>query len=103
MTEAATAVPPVGTLTDRVQFQRADGDDFVPVATIWSRVRALSSRAEPTPGISHHVVTRFRTDVKAGDRFVFRGLLLLIVDTADLNGRRAYSSHRCRQVPHDPR
>lgn len=105
-------VPPIGTLVDRVQLQRremareADGGHatvFVPVATVWSRVRALSARAELEAdgrgtGVSHMVVTRFRSDVKPGDRFVYRGRHLHVVGAEDLNGRRAYLSCRCSEM-----
>jgi SPP1 family predicted phage head-tail adaptor len=93
-------------LTDRVQFQRremtreAEGGHetvYVPVATIWARVRPLAARAAfdadgRGSGISHAVVTRFRSDVKPGDRFVYRGRNLHVVSAADLNGRRAWLS-----------
>jgi SPP1 family predicted phage head-tail adaptor len=104
--------PPLGTLTDRVQYQRremtreAEGGHatvFMPVATIWSRVRPLSARsAFEADGrgstITHAVVTRFRTDVKPGDRFVYRGRNLHVVSAEDMNGRRAYLSCRCSEA-----
>lgn len=45
--------------------------------------------------VSHSVVVRFRTDVKAGDRFGYRGRWLSVVSAADLNGRRAWLSCAC--------
>lgn len=104
--------PPLGTLTDRVQLQRREmtresegghATVYVPVATIWSRVRPLPSRAAfeadgRGASISHAVVTRFRTDVKPGDRFVYRGRSLNVVSADDLNGRRAYLSCRCSET-----
>lgn len=104
--------PPLGTLTDRVQLQRremtreADGGHetvYVPVATIWSRVRSLSARGVYEAdgrgsAISHTVVTRFRADVKPGDRFVYRGRNLSVVSAEDMNGRRAYLSCRCSET-----
>lgn len=104
-------IPPIGTLTDRVQLQRrettpeAEGGHavvYVPVATIWSRVRALSARAGFAADgrgsiVSHAVVTRFRSDVKPGDRFVYRGRHLDVVSASDLNGRRAYLSCQCSE------
>jgi len=105
-------IPPIGTLTDRIQLQRREmtrEDEgghatlFVPVATIWSRVRPLPARALAEAdgrgaAISHAVVTRFRTDVKPGDRFVYRGRHLNVVGAADLNGRRAYLSCMCSEA-----
>jgi SPP1 family predicted phage head-tail adaptor len=102
-------VPPIGTLTDRVQLlhKSASSEDeggeiavFTPIATVWARVRALGARAAfevdaRGQAISHSVVTRFRTDVGAGDRVVYRGRTLEVVSAADLNGRRAYLSCRC--------
>ncbi|MDB5541073.1 MAG: head-tail adaptor protein [Devosia sp.] len=106
MSEAA---PAVGSLTDRVSFQRREttGEDdgghavlFVPVTTLWARVRALSGRqvAEADGrgvAVSHSVVVRFRTDVKAGDRFGYRGRWLSVVSAGDLNGRRGWLSCAC--------
>jgi SPP1 family predicted phage head-tail adaptor len=106
------ALPPVGSLTDRVQFQRremtreAEGGHltvYVPVATVWSRVRGLSARSAMSAdgrgsAVSHAVVTRFRSDVKPGDRFVYRGRHLSVVSAEDLNGRRAYLSCQCSEV-----
>jgi SPP1 family predicted phage head-tail adaptor len=103
------AVPPIGTLTDRVQLQRklaSDEDEggtsvlFAPIATVWARVRVLSARQAfdsdgRGQGISHSVVMRFRTDLKPGDRIVYRGTELEIAATADLNGGRGYLSCQC--------
>lgn len=105
-------VPRVGMLTDRVQYQRremtreAEGGHtalYVPVATIWSRVRSLSARGSfdgdgRGSTISHVVVTRFRSDVKPGDRFVHRGRNLHVVGADDLNGRRAWLSCQCSET-----
>lgn len=105
-------IPPIGTLTDRVQLQRREmtrEDEgghatlFVPVATIWSRVRSLSARAGfaadgAGTSVSHAVVTRFRSDVKPGDRFVYRGRHLSVVSASDLNGRRAYLNCQCSET-----
>jgi SPP1 family predicted phage head-tail adaptor len=104
--------PPVGTMTDRVQFQRREmtredegghATVFVPVATIWSRVRPLSARSVANAdgrgtSASHAVVTRFRNDVLPGDRFVYRGRNLSVVSAEDLNGRRAYLNCQCAET-----
>lgn len=106
------AIPPIGTLVDRVQLQRREmtheeegghSTVYLSVATLWSRVRALSSgvgfEADGRGStISHMVVTRFRTDVKPGDRFIYRGRHLNVVSAEDLNGRRAYLSCRCSEM-----
>lgn len=107
--EAAT--PPLGTLTDRLQLMRrttTDEDEggelavFSPLATVWGRVRALTARAafeSDARGttITHAVVIRFRSDLKPGDRIVYRGATLELVKAADLNGRRAYLSCQCTE------
>ena len=77
----------MGTLTDRVQLRRREmtGEDegghaalYVPLATVWARVRSLTGRQGQTAdgravAISHSVVMRFRADIGPGDRFVYRG------------------------------
>lgn len=102
-------IPPLGTLTDRVQLKQRlttpedEGGEvsvFAPLATVWARVRPLSSRQiseadARTVGASHSVVLRFRTDLSAGDRVVYRGRNLEVVAANDLNGRRAYLSCLC--------
>ena len=47
--------------------------------------------------ITHSVVLRFRTDLRPGDRIVYRGATLELVGVADLNGRRAYLSCQCSE------
>jgi len=103
------AMPPIGTLTDRVQLKRRIGTDepeggevavFSPIATVWARVRALTARqALDSDGrgqaISHAVVMRFRSDVKPGDRISYRGRDFDIAAANDMNGRRAYLSCQC--------
>lgn len=105
-------VPSVGTLTDRVQLQRRDtvpeaeggqAVTFIPIASLWARVRALSMREERQGdgrgfGITHSVVVRFRTDVAPGDRFVYRGRMLEVRGTEDLNGRRAWLGCQCAET-----
>ena len=105
-------LPAIGTLRDRVQFQRRDmvaesegGHSivFMPIATIWARVSALSSRQTQVGdargvSISHSVVMRYRTDVKPGDRLIHRGIGLTVISAEDLNGRRAYLSCACSQT-----
>lgn len=105
-------IPPIGTMTDSVQLRRkemtgeAEGGFttlYVPLATVWARVRSLTGRrAESADGrgvsISHSVVLRFRPDLGAGDRIVYRGRNLDVVSATDLNGRRAYLSCACTQT-----
>ena len=105
-------IPPVGTLTDRVQLKRREsvaeaegghGRLYVPLGNAWARVRSLSGRQGTTAdgqavAISHSVVLRFRSDVSAGDRIVYRGRNLDVVSAADLNGRRAYLSCACSET-----
>ena len=105
-------IPSLGTLTDRVQLKRRESLDdgggghqriFVPVTSLWARVRSLSGRQGSNAdgrmvAISHSVVLRFRGDVAPGDRIVYRGRNLDVVSTADLNGRRAYLSCACSET-----
>ena len=105
-------VPPIGTLTDRVQLKRremvgeAEGGHvalFVPLASLWARVRSLSGRQGISAdgrmvNVSHVVVMRFRNDVSPGDRVVYRGRTLEVVSAADINGRRAYVSCLCSET-----
>lgn len=108
----SAAIPPIGTLTDRVQLKRreslaeAGGGHarlYVPLANAWARVRSLSGREGTdadgrTVAISHSVVLRFRSDLGPGDRIVYRGRNLEIVSAADLNGRKAYLGCTCRET-----
>lgn len=101
--------PPLGTLRDRVHLQRRemtvapDGGHetvFVPIGTVWARVRARSARfSRESDGrgatSTHAVTTRFRKDLKPGDRIVYRGRALEIVEAEDINGRRAYLACLC--------
>jgi len=98
-----------GLLTERVHLQRKamSAEDegghavvYTPIATVWARVRPLTVRqsfAEDARGqlASHAVVLRFRTDLRPGDRFVWRDTVLDIEAVADLDGRRAYVSCQC--------
>jgi SPP1 family predicted phage head-tail adaptor len=106
-----TRIPPIGTLTDRVQLLRKvesaepeGGTTIVysPLVTVWARVRELSSRqafADDARGqsITHSVVLRFRADIKPGDGVSYRGRTLEIEAAADINGRRAYLALQCRE------
>ena len=105
-------IPPVGTLTDRVQLRRresvaeAEGGHarlFVPLGNVWARVRSLTGRQGTNAdgravAISHSVVVRFRTDLGPGDRVVYRGRNLDVISAADINGRRAYLSCACSET-----
>ncbi|KQT49761.1 hypothetical protein ASG47_05480 [Devosia sp. Leaf420] len=106
------AVPPIGTLTDRVQLRRRESVAepegghariFVPLGNAWARVRSLSGRQGSNAdgrmvAISHTVVLRFRPDLGPGDRIIYRGRNLDVVSAADLNGRRAYLSCSCSET-----
>ena len=106
------AVPALGSLSDRVQLKRREfsGESeggfsavFVPVATVWARVRTLAGRSGVSAdgravSISHVVVLRFRNDLKPGDRLICRDQALEVIGVADLNGRRAYLSCQCSAI-----
>ncbi|WDR02750.1 phage head closure protein [Devosia algicola] len=105
-------IPAIGTLTDRVQLKRKDmsledaggiATLLVPLATVWARVRRLSGRASRSADgqavvVSHSVVLRYRNDIGAGDRIIYRGRNLEVISTADINGRRAYLSCLCSEI-----
>lgn len=105
-----TKIPPLGTLTDRVQLRRkiTSSEDegghtamLSPIATVWARVRQLGARqafAEDARGqsVSHSVVMRFRSDLKPGDRIVYRGRELEIESTSEI-AWRAYLSCQCSE------
>jgi SPP1 family predicted phage head-tail adaptor len=110
---AALAAPPaLGSLTDRVQLLHRDvagGDDggtittYVPLATVWARVRELTTRqGESADGravlFTHSVVLRYRSDLLPGDRLVYAGRNLELVAASDLNDRRAYLSCTCSET-----
>jgi SPP1 family predicted phage head-tail adaptor len=108
----SAALPAIGTLTDRVQLMRRDtapeaeggqAVTYVPIASLWARVRTLSMREARQGdgrgvGLSHSVVVRFRTDVRPGDRFVYRGRMLEVRGTEDLNGRRSWLGCQCAET-----
>ena len=105
-------IPPIGTLTDRVQLKKREtlaevegGHEriFVPLSNAWARVRSLTGRQGTNAdgrmvAISHSVVLRFRGDMGPGDRIVYRGRNLDVVSAADLNGRRAYIACACSET-----
>lgn len=105
-------MPPVGSLSERVQLLRkietalpegGHASDFVPLATVWARVRARSARigrgGDGREAVaSHGVMLRFRKDIGAGDRLVYRGRALELVSVEDLDGRRAWLSCLAREA-----
>jgi len=104
-------IPPIGTLTDRIELRRrvvTDEDEggeialFTPIATVWARVRSLGGRQAQESdargaNATHSVVLRFRSNVSPGDRIVYRGRNLDVLTAGDLNGRRAYLSCLCAE------
>jgi len=105
-------MPAISGLTDRVQLQRreltgeAEGGHaelFVPLTTLWARVTAIGTREAQTAdgrsvSISHTVVLRHRNDIRAGDRFVYRGRYLSVVSAEDLSGRKRFLGCRCAET-----
>jgi SPP1 family predicted phage head-tail adaptor len=104
--------PALGELRERVQIkQRVTSDEdeggepalYVPLATVWARVRTLSARpATATDGravvLTHSVVVRYRSDIGPGDRIVYAGRSLEVLGASDLNGRRAWLSLTCTET-----
>ena len=104
-------MPPIGGLTDRVQLQRrtTTAEDegghavlYVPLSTLWARVRAfgggrgVAADARGTE-VTHTVVIRHRTGVFPGDRFLYRGRYLEVLGAEDISGRRKYLACRCTE------
>ena len=106
------AAPSLGSLRERVELQSktqsidsAGGhqNTFVSLDTVWARVTSQASSMSivgdaRAAKISHLVVLRFRSDLKPGDRIIYRTMPLEIVSAEDLNGRRAYLSCTCSQT-----
>ena len=105
-------LPMIGSLTDRVALARKvdvsepEGGTlitYVPVTSLWARVRALSARASSQAEArgsrqSHDIVVRFRTDIAPGDRFTWRGRSLAVLGTEDPDVRRAWIACRCEET-----
>ena len=105
-------MPAISGLTDRVQLQRREltaetegghAEVFVPMTMLWARVTAIGAREAQTAdgravSVSHTVVLRFRNDIKAGDRFVYRGRHLDVVSAEDLSGRKRFLGCRCTET-----
>lgn len=105
-------LPMIGSLTDRVALARKvdvsepEGGtltSYVPVTSLWARVRALSARQAALAEArgtsqSHEVVVRFRADIAPGDRFTWRGRRLAVLGTEDPDGRRAWLACRCEET-----
>ncbi|WP_417310840.1 phage head closure protein [Devosia sp.] len=101
----------VGTLRDRVQLQRREATEdgaggtqylYVTVTALWARVSALSARQAAFGDgrgavASHSVVMRHRSDVRPGDRFIYRGRRLEVLAAADLEGRGAWLVCPCSE------
>ena len=108
----SAAIPPISGLSDRVQLQRCElapeaegghGATFVPIATLWARVTPVGARETQTAdgrsvSVSHTVVLRHRNDVRAGDRFVYRGRHLDVVSAEDVSGRKRFLGCRCAET-----
>jgi len=102
-------IPPIGSLRERVQLLRKEMSvdsagghvtNFVLIADVWANVKAANGRVSfegDAAGslVTHAVILRFRNDVKAGDRIVYRDEKLEIISSEDLNGRRAYLKCNC--------
>ena len=104
-------VPQIGGLTDRVQLQRrtetAEDEGghavlYVPLMTLWARVRAFGGGrgvAADARGVevTHTVVIRHRSGVFPGDRFVYRGRHLEVLGAEDISGKRKFLACRCAE------
>ena len=105
-------LPAIGLLRDRIAFARKEmaaepegghGVVYMPVATLWGRVRALSSRRQIEADgrgvtITHMVTLRYRADIRPGDRLTARGRHLFVERAEDIDGRRAFIACACSQT-----
>lgn len=105
-------IPAIGTLTDRIQIRRREtisedegghSEAFVPITTVWGRVRPLPARQAVlgdarSSVASHAVVMRYRPDIHPRDRLVYRGRPLIVLSAEDMNGRRAYLKCLCTET-----
>ena len=104
-------IPPIGTLRDKVQLQAknmfknsAGGHEvsYVPIASVWANVSANNGNSmqladSNMSAISHIVLLRFRNDIGAGDRIIYRNKTLEIISLNDLNSRKAYIKCLCSE------
>lgn len=75
---------------------------FVSIATLWARVRALSSRQLTradgrAANISHTVTLRYRDDIVPGDRLIYRNRNLEVISASDRDGNRAWLTCLCAE------
>jgi SPP1 family predicted phage head-tail adaptor len=103
---------PIGALRHRLRLEApVDADDgaggfsrsYRTVNYIWAQVSAISSnqqfneqRFEQTN--NYQIAVRWRADVVAGMRFVFRDRLFLIQASSDPDGRRRFLTCACEEI-----
>ncbi len=103
---------PIGALRHRLRLEApVDADDgaggfsrsYRSVNSIWAQVSAISAnqqfneqRFEQTN--NYQIVIRWRADVVAGMRFVFRDRLFLIQASSDPDGRRRFLTCACEEI-----
>lgn len=103
---------PIGALRHRLRLEApVDADDgaggfsrsYRTVNSIWAQVSATSasqqfSEQKFEQASSYQVVIRWRADIAAGMRFVFRDRLLLIQTFSDPDGRRRFLTCACEEI-----
>ena len=103
---------PIGAMRRRVRLEAAvDIDDgaggfnrgYRTLGYLWARVNAISASQQFSEqrfeqASSYQVDIRWRADIAAGMRFVFRDRLLLIQTFSDPDGRRRFLTCACEEI-----
>lgn len=101
-----------GVLRHRVRLQRqitaddlhgADDVSFADIATLWASVATTGGREfweakKLTPEVTHQVELRYRANVVAGMRFVFKDAVLHIESAIDPEQRRIRLLCMCKEL-----
>ncbi len=105
-------IPPIGTLRERVQLLAKNMVDdgagghvvtYSPIATVWANVGSNNGREvlladANNVSTSYVVLLRFRNDLSAGDRIIYRSKTLEVIFVNDLNGHKAYLKCLCSEI-----
>ncbi len=105
-------IPPIGTLREKIELQSKNMSDdglggfivsYSTIANVWASVNAANGREieiadSRAAKISHIILMRYRSDLSAGDRIIYRNNILEIISINDLNGRKAYLKCYAAQI-----